>query len=63
MLGHYMQAPSETKLNELQRDGNKRWDLGWVYTVIAGVLNVLVIYDALAGPAFGPHDRKDELPA
>jgi hypothetical protein len=23
-----------------------------VYTVIAGVLNVLVIYDALAGPAF-----------
>ncbi len=23
-----------------------------MYTVIAGVLNVLVIYDALAGPAF-----------
>jgi hypothetical protein len=39
-------------LNKLQRDGDKTWDLGWVYTVIAGVLNVLVIYDALAGPAF-----------
>jgi TM2 domain-containing membrane protein YozV len=39
-------------LNELQADGDKTWDLGWVYTVIAGVLNVLVIYDAAAGPAF-----------
>jgi hypothetical protein len=47
-------APSEQEINELQRDGDKHWDLGWVYTVIAGVLNVLVIYDALAGPAFGP---------
>jgi len=55
-------APDENELNALQRDGDKRWDLGWVYTVIAGVLNVLVIYDALAGPAFGAHDRKDELP-
>jgi hypothetical protein len=43
--------PGKT-LNELQTDGDKTWDLGWVFTVIAGVLNVLVIYDALAGPAF-----------
>ena len=48
-------------MNRLQRDGNKRWDLGWVYTVIAGVLNLLVIYDALAGPLFReyPKDEKD----
>jgi hypothetical protein len=39
-------------LKELQTDGDKSWDLGWVYTVIAGVLNVLVMYDAFAGPAF-----------
>jgi hypothetical protein len=59
-------APDESELNVLQRDGDKRWDLGWVYTVIAGVLNVLVIYDALAGPAFGPTDashQKDPAPA
>jgi uncharacterized protein DUF6677 len=31
-------------------DMGKRWDIGWVYTVIAGVLNILVIYDAWAGP-------------
>jgi hypothetical protein len=52
-------APSEQELNELQRDGDKHWDLGWVYTVIAGVLNLLVIYDALAGPAFGPGEGKE----
>ena len=39
-------------LNQLQRDSDKTWDLAWVYTVIAGVLNILVIYDAFAGPAF-----------
>ncbi|MFM8273003.1 MAG: DUF6677 family protein [Gemmata sp.] len=52
MFGKFQRMPEEKELNELQRNGNKRWDLGWVYTVIAGVLNLLVIYDALAGPMF-----------
>lgn len=43
---------SEDILNELQVDTGKPWDIGWVYTVIAGVLNILVIYDAFAGPTF-----------
>jgi hypothetical protein len=51
-LNGWMRAPDLDEINRLQRDGDKTWDLGWVYTVIAGVLNVLVIYDALAGPAF-----------
>jgi hypothetical protein len=58
-LGHYMQAPNEAALNDLQRNGNKLWDLGWVYTVIAGVLNVLVIYDAFAGPVIRDEDEPD----
>src|SRR6516225_10302563 len=49
---NFQQAPPEHILKELQTDGDKNWDLGWVYTVIAGVLNVLVMYDAFAGPAF-----------
>jgi hypothetical protein len=52
VFGAFERAPSEEELNDLQRDGDKRWDLGWVYTVIAGVLNLLVIYDAFAGPMF-----------
>jgi hypothetical protein len=60
IFGTWQRAPKEKvaggnfeqdELNNLQRNGDKHWDLGWVYTVIAGVLNILVIYDALAGPA------------
>jgi hypothetical protein len=54
VLGSFQRALPERELNELQRNGDKTWDLGWVFTVVAGVLNVLVMYDALAGPAFIP---------
>lgn len=50
-LGTYQRRPSEQELNNLIRNSDKGPDLGWVYTMIAGVLNLLVIYDALAGPA------------
>lgn len=56
-FGAYMQAPPEAVINRLQTNGDKLWDLGWVYTVIAGILNILVIYDALAGPVV-----RDETP-
>lgn len=49
----------EGVLNRQIAAGDKNWDIGWVYTVIAGVLNILVIYDAIAGPAFGP--RKEPV--
>lgn len=62
VLGTYMQAPTEDVLNELQRNGDKGWDLGWVFTVIAGALNVLVIYDALAGPVVKDEDLVDGKP-
>ena len=52
IFGKFMRAPHPEELNRLQREESKTWDLGWVYTVIAGVLNILVIYDAIAGPAF-----------
>jgi hypothetical protein len=57
LFGHFMQAPSELEMNVLLRNSNKLWDLGWVYTVIAGALNLLVIYDALAGPVI----REEEI--
>jgi hypothetical protein len=53
-LGTFQRTPKEAVLNQLQNEDDKKWDLGWVFTVIAGVLNIMVIYDALAGPAFGP---------
>jgi hypothetical protein len=62
-LKGFQRQPPERVLDELQRNGDKTWDLAWVYTVIAGVLNVMVIYDAFAGPAFVVRPaRKEELP-
>ncbi|MGE3803148.1 MAG: DUF6677 family protein [Gemmataceae bacterium] len=60
LLGSYQRTPSLDRLNDLQRNGSKAWDLAWVYTVIAGVLNVLVIYDAFAGPAFLVGEEHEE---
>jgi hypothetical protein len=54
-LYYYQKAPDENDLNKFLINSDKTPDLGWVYTVIAGMLNILVIYDALAGPAFLPH--------
>lgn len=52
IFGRFQRAPDREQENIFARDLNKRWDLGWICTVIAGVLNVLVIYDAVAGPVF-----------
>jgi hypothetical protein len=53
-LGDFQRTPSERSLNALHTSGDKLLELAWVFTVIAGVLNVMVIYDAFAGPAFPP---------
>jgi hypothetical protein len=63
---HYQRAPQswqdEHEINEFLSDSDKTPDLGWVYTVIAGMLNVLVIYDAFAGPAFPSVAGRDDEP-
>ena len=61
-LHGFQRSPDERTLNKFQIEGDKTWDLGWVFTVIAGVLNVLVMYDAFAGPAFGDNDSKPKSP-
>jgi TM2 domain-containing membrane protein YozV len=60
LLGNFQRTPSEAALNAVHTSGDKLLELGWVFTVIAGVLNVMVIYDALAGPAFLPADGEDD---
>jgi hypothetical protein len=42
-------------------DLHPRFELGTVYTVIAGLLNILVICDAYAGPlVLAPRENKKE---
>ncbi len=39
------------------------FDLGTLYTMIAGLLNVLAVYDAYAGPVLiAPDEKEDESP-
>lgn len=52
--------PDELTVNNFWRDSDKTPDLGWIYTVIAGVLNILVIYDAYAGPAVRGDPREEK---
>jgi hypothetical protein len=51
LFGDFERAPTVEELNALNTSRGKELELGWVYTVIAGVLNIMVIYDAMAGPA------------
>lgn len=60
ILGNFQRTPSEAALNAVHTSGDKLLELAWVFTVIAGVLNIMVIYDALAGPAFLPADMEED---
>jgi hypothetical protein len=51
-LRGFQRQPPEEVAEVLIQKNDKTWDLAWVFTVIAGVLNIMVIYDAYAGPAF-----------
>lgn len=50
--------PMGDDLADLHLKYHRYWELGSIYTVIAGLLNMLVIYDAWAGPAY--YGRKEE---
>ena len=58
---NYQKMPEEGTIqqpgtvNHFLVNAGKSPDLGWVYTVIAGMLNILVIYDAYAGAAVLGH--------
>ena len=65
ILTDYQKMPEEHELNRFFVNSDKTPDLGWVYTVVAGMLNILVMYDAYAGPVFFalPRPASREAPA
>lgn len=63
VLGKFQREPKEDELNDQLRNTDKNPDLGVMYTIIAGVLNILVIYDAFAGPAMGSGHRSPRTKA
>ncbi len=47
-------------LDELHKKLHRYFDVGTAYTMIAGLLNVLAIYDAWGGPVIAESRRKEE---
>lgn len=74
-FGEWFMAPPLTNLervgpNEMRDEIdminyrlNRRFELGTVYTMVAGLLNLLVIFDALGGPAYGAASARSRPPA
>lgn len=70
-LWNGLMAPPEQPVIEGEHDELADWhrqlkanfELGTLYTMIAGLLNVLAIYDAYAGPVFvSPEEESKEKP-
>jgi hypothetical protein len=59
MFGGFMAEPAQNVINGLQRQG-KIVEVGMIYTTVAGLLNVLAIYDAFEGPAYAEFEKTDE---
>lgn len=61
--GWYAPPGSTQELNAWHRQLNKAFDIGVLYTMIAGILNFFAIWDACAGPApsepVDPKKKKD----
>jgi hypothetical protein len=70
LLGGFMAPPQsdsaydnpfhEPTLDTLHAKLNRFFELGTVYTMVAGLLNILAVYDAWGGPVFGEKAKKDD---
>ena len=61
--GGWMARPnSPDTLSQWHRESSAGFDLGTLYTMIAGILNILVIFDAFAGP-LPPPKKSDKKTA
>lgn len=59
----YCTPPEPEKLQDLHGRLGKFYDLAIAFTMIAGLLNVLAIWDAVEGPAYGIGDEPHRLDA
>ena len=60
ILWGFMAEPPQNVINGLHPRLGKLVEVGTIYTTVAGLLNVLAIYDAYEGPAFADEDEDKE---
>ncbi len=63
ILWGLLDAPTQNAINALHPKLGRLVEVGWVYTVVAGLLNVLAIYDAYEGPALLDEEEAEEATA
>jgi hypothetical protein len=59
-LSGFMAEPPIRELNGLHPRLGKLVEIASMYTAVAGLLNVLAIYDAYEGPAYAAIDREED---
>src|SRR6476660_8063405 len=63
MLGGFMAPPkSPEELSDWHKTLNMRFELGTLYTMIAGLLNILAIWDAYGGPVVSEPGKQERGP-
>ena len=63
ILWGFMADPPQNAINGLHPRFGKLVEVGTIYTTVAGLLNVLAIYDAYEGPAYSEADEEPGLDA
>jgi hypothetical protein len=58
ILGGFMAEPHQNVINSLLPRFGKLIEVGTIYTTMAGLLNILAIYDAFEGPAYADMDEE-----
>ena len=58
VLDRFAFPPTKAELSELNARLNERWEIAVLYTRVAGLLNVFVIWDAYGGPAVWYYMRR-----
>jgi hypothetical protein len=58
ILGGFMADPPQNVLNGLHPRLGKLVEVAIIYTTVAGLLNILAIYDAFEGPAYADGDEE-----
>jgi len=61
----FMAPLSDQEAKDVHKELNRYFELGTVYTMIAGLLNILVVYDAFGGPVqlMPEKEKKDPEPS
>ncbi|MFN3192581.1 MAG: DUF6677 family protein [Aureliella sp.] len=58
-LGEFMLGPDSARdIDDWHKDSASGFDMGTLYTMIAGLLNVLIVFDAYAGPLPPPVSKR-----